>query len=69
MTANTEIALFPGDLPAQPDSLLEDGTSVALKFLRFRPPSRLARNAEGNVVLPHIRLDRALEFLIGDKLQ
>ena len=66
---DTEIALFPGDLPAQPDSLLEDGTSVALKFLRFRAPSRLARNAEGNVVLPHIRLDRALEFLIGDKLQ
>lgn len=62
----TEIALFPGDLPERPDSLFEDGTPVALNFLRFAPPQRLERNAAGDVVLPHIRLDRALDYLIGD---
>jgi len=62
----TEIALFPGDLPERPDSLFEDGTPVALNFLRFTPPQRLDRNAAGEVVLPHIRLDRALDYLIGD---
>ena len=63
----TEVALFPGDLPANPDALLE--RPVALNFLRFQPPARLEKNAEGNVVLPHIRFDRALEFLIGDWLR
>lgn len=62
----TEIALFPGDLPERPDSLFEDGNPVALNFLRFTPPQRLERNAAGDVVLPHIRLDRALDYLIGD---
>ena len=84
----TEIALFPGDLPEQPDSVFEpdgvggwpnepssgsDGQStgkhVDLKFLRFLPPQKLDRNAEGAPVLPHIRFDRALDFLIGDRLR
>ena len=40
----------------------------ALNFLRFRPP-RLERTAEGvTLSLPHIRLDQALQYLIGDKL-
>ena len=63
---STEIALFPGDLPERPDSLFEDGNPVALNFLRFTPPHRLERNGEGDPVLPHIRLDRALDYLIGD---
>jgi len=62
----TEIALFPGDLPERPDSLFEDGAPVSLNFLRFTPPQRLERNANGDVVLPHIRLDRAMDYLIGD---
>ncbi|MVS98626.1 YcjX family protein [Devosia marina] len=62
----TEIALFPGDLPARPDSLFENGSPVALNFLRFTPPQKLERNASGDIVLPHIRLDRALDYLIGD---
>lgn len=65
----TEIALFPGDLPEHPETLFEDGRPVALKFLRFEPPHRLEKNAEGNVVLPHIRFDRALDYLIGDWLK
>ncbi|MEQ1771751.1 MAG: YcjX family protein, partial [Devosia sp.] len=64
-----EIAFFPGDLPANPESVFEDGAPVDLTFLRFTPPRNLERNAEGAVMLPHIRLDRAIEFLIGDRLQ
>ncbi|HEY9012493.1 MAG TPA: YcjX family protein [Devosia sp.] len=63
----TEIALFPGDLPEDPDSLLEE--PAHLNFLRFNPPEKLRKNAEGAVVLPHIRLDGALEFLLGDRLK
>src|SRR5882724_8030116 len=38
------------------------------RFLRFRPP-QLEREGIDEPVLPHIRLDRALQFLIGDRLQ
>jgi predicted YcjX-like family ATPase len=65
----TEIALFPGDLPEDPESVFEDGKPVKLNFLRFMPPQKLDRNAEGAFVLPHIRFDRALDFLIGDWLK
>ncbi|MBN8998304.1 MAG: YcjX family protein [Rhizobiales bacterium] len=65
----TEIAFFPGDLPDDPDSVSQDGSAHApLRFVRFRPPA-LERTAEGvTLSLPHIRLDRALQFLIGDRL-
>jgi predicted YcjX-like family ATPase len=75
-----EIVLFPGDLPRDPDHVFDSGPKgfrgimagspdeVALRFLRFRPP-RLERAMDGLPTLPHIRLDRALEFLIGDRLQ
>ncbi|WP_417710711.1 YcjX family protein [Roseibium aggregatum] len=77
----TEIAMFPGDLPDDPESLFGQAESVSealrasfqtaqadLQFLRFRPPE-LDKTAEGlTLSLPHIRLDRALEFLIGDRL-
>ena len=65
----TEIALFPGDLPEDPESALAADAPIQLNFLRFMPPQRLERTAEGDVVLPHIRFDRALEFLIGDRLK
>ena len=65
----SEIALFPGDLPAHPESLFEDGRPIALNFLRFMPPQSLDHNAGGSVVFPHIRFDRALDFLIGDRLK
>jgi predicted YcjX-like family ATPase len=42
---------------------------VRLKFLRFEPPRRLERDAAGALILPQIRFDRALEFLIGDWLR
>ncbi len=76
---NTEVATFPGDLPADPEALFAGeaafrGLSSAaaehtdFRFLRFRPPP-LEHDSEGAPALPHIRLDRALQFLIGDRLQ
>lgn len=66
---NTEIALFPGDLPQNPDSLFKTSQSTPhLNFLRFLPPQDHARTGTGDPILPHIRLDRALDFLIGDRL-
>jgi hypothetical protein len=75
----TEVATFPGDLPADPEQLFAGeaafrGLSSAsaeksdFRFLRFRPPQFESTDADGPI-LPHIRLDRALQFLIGDKLQ
>ena len=60
--------MFPVDLPADPDSALKGEPPVVLNFLRFAPPARVERNAAGDVVLPHIRFDRALDYLIGDWL-
>lgn len=59
-----EVALFPGDLPARADDILS-GDGPDLSFLRFRPPVIAAGKG---AVLPSIRLDRALDFLIGDRL-
>jgi predicted YcjX-like family ATPase len=65
----SEVAVFPGELPADPAPLLL-GEALALpeadndlRFLRFRPPI-----VERGKPAPHIRLDRALQFLIGDRL-
>jgi predicted YcjX-like family ATPase len=73
----TETAIFPGDLPADPERafrepIVESVTGKPeeppIRFVRFRPP-KLERTAEGvTLSLPHIRLDRALQFLIGDRL-
>jgi predicted YcjX-like family ATPase len=64
-----EAAVFPGELPEDPEAAFA-GDSAALpeadndwRFVRFRPPV----TAPG-APAPHIRLDRALQFLIGDKL-
>lgn len=63
---NTETAIFPGDLPSTTSG---NSWHNNLNFVRFRPP-KLERDADGlTLSLPHIRLDRALEFLIGDQLQ
>ena len=71
----TETAIFPGDLPAKIDSIFEESATEGkkqpeppIRFVRFRPP-KLERDADGlKLSLPHIRLDRALQFLIGDHL-
>jgi len=63
----TEIALFPGDLPENPETLFSSPeTTPDLRFLRFVPPTGLARTEAGDPILPHIRFDRALDYMLGD---
>ena len=63
----SEIALFPGDLPKKPESIFDDKTNdIELNFLRFLPQKKLKLNKNGEVILPQIRLDQTLEYLIGD---
>jgi predicted YcjX-like family ATPase len=64
-----EAAVFPGELPADPMVIFR-GDAIALpeadndgRFVRFRPPVTPPGQAA-----PQIRLDRALQFLIGDRL-
>jgi uncharacterized protein len=64
-----EAAVFPGELPADPEAVFA-GEGLALpepdndwRFVRFRPPI-FARGQPA----PQIRLDRALQFLLGDRL-
>ena len=64
-----ETAIFPGDLPADPGALLAQRDTVDHRFVRMRPP-KLERTAEGMTLsLPHIRLDKALQFLLGDRVR
>ncbi len=63
-------AIFPGDLPRASELLGHpDGArTLDLRIVRFQPP-RIANGAgEAAASWPHIRLDRALDFLIGDRL-
>ncbi len=57
----TEAAIFPGDLPANSLDALDGTLQGKLKFVRFRPP--ILKDG----AFPHIRLDRSLEFLLGDR--
>ena len=57
-----EAAIFPGDLPSDPAAALKGLGEQTLHFVKFRPPQMKAET------FPHIRLDRAIEFLIGDSL-
>ena len=65
-------AFYPGDLPSDPAQLLSPARAGAKKWLdadyavmSFAPAALTLKPGEGP---PHIRLDRAAEFLIGDKL-
>lgn len=67
-----EAALFPGRLPSEPGALLGPARVGAAEWLdaaysvtRFAPP--VLRLGPGEAP-PHIRLDRAADFLIGDYL-
>ena len=65
----SEAAIFPGQLPQDPTAVFSaEATGLGrgqsdLRFLRFRPPIVAPGQAA-----PQIRLDRALQFLIGDRL-
>lgn len=71
-----QTAIFPGDLPENPDSLFEPrlpllsgpGSSPPVEVVRFRPPELDVTSGGLKLSVPHIRLDRALQYLIGDYL-
>jgi predicted YcjX-like family ATPase len=75
----TEAAIFPGDLPDDPNVLFgseknsfrglatTSSQNADFRFLRVRPPV-LELTENGAPAFPHIRLDRALQILIGDRL-
>ncbi|WP_151717873.1 YcjX family GTP-binding protein [Gemmobacter serpentinus] len=67
-----QAAMYPGELPQDPARLLSPARKGAERWLDadfalmgFAPARLTLRPGEGP---PHIRLDRAAEFLIGDKL-
>jgi uncharacterized protein len=64
-------AIFPGDLPADPRSALgnPEPQPEDVRFVRFRPPDPVPLPSGGFAPFPNIRLDRALQALIGDRLQ
>ncbi len=70
-----DAALYPGELPEDPQTALAAARAGAahrsgwlggeFDVMDFAPPKAAGRAGDGP---PHIRLDRALEFLIGDRL-
>lgn len=67
-----EIAVYPGTLPDDPNEIVKAAhdreagwLSDEYQFMKFAPPILSGRNGYGP---PHLRLDRAAEFLIGDRL-
>jgi hypothetical protein len=69
----TEAAIFPGQLPSDPDEVFTGDFAIAdprdYRFVRFRPPIAARDALDTPLPLPHIRLDRALQFLLGDRLR
>lgn len=76
----SEAVVFPGDLPERPEDALAHGRRAAGEddpgadpdtcFVRFRPPKLKSLAVDGAAgVIPGIRLDQALDFLLGDHLQ
>ncbi len=72
---NRTTAIFPGDLPEDPEPLfraLDVGGAGAdlpdVNVVRFRPPKLEETSSGMKLSVPHIRLDRAMQFLFGDKL-
>ena len=64
-----EAAFYPGRLPETPDVLLsqtgESWLDDDFRTMRFAPAPLTLRPGDGP---PHIRLDRAAQFLFGDRL-
>ncbi|MCH2165888.1 MAG: YcjX family protein [Marinovum sp.] len=72
LDTGAQAAFYPGDLPADPNALLAPARDGAERWLdadyqvmRFAPAALALKPGEGP---PHIRLDRAAQFLIGDRL-
>jgi predicted YcjX-like family ATPase len=67
---NEEFAIFPGDLPKDPELALKGWQTEhgEMRFVRFRPPNPVPLPSGGFAPFPNIRLDRAIQALIGDRL-
>jgi predicted YcjX-like family ATPase len=72
LDSGKQAAFYPGELPQDPSHLLGPAREGAEKWLdqdyqimRFAPAKLSLKPGEGP---PHIRLDRATQFLIGDRL-
>ncbi|MEL6958581.1 MAG: YcjX family protein [Pseudomonadota bacterium] len=72
LDAGKQAAFYPGALPADPSHLLGPARAGAEAWLdadyevmRFAPQPLVLKPGEGP---PHIRLDRAAQFLLGDRL-
>lgn len=69
-----EAAIFPGELPSDPRLVFRENASAAksneidYRFVRFRPPMPIRTEKGILAPPPHIRLDRAFQFLLGDRL-
>lgn len=73
-----EMAIFPGELPADPRGLLArasvhapgaapaDWPDTGFAAMRFAPPVWGGHGPDGP---PHIRLDQAIDALVGDRLE
>ena len=72
LSTGRQAVMYPGELPTDPARLLAPAREGAERWLNaeyglmgFAPARMVLRPGEGP---PHIRLDRAAEFLIGDRL-
>jgi predicted YcjX-like family ATPase len=72
LDSGKQAAFHPGELPEDPGHLLAPARKGETAWLdadysvmRFAPAELTLKPGEGP---PHIRLDRAAEFLLGDKL-
>lgn len=73
LATGKQAALYPGELPDDPAHLLNPARAGVMEWLdadyqimNFAPASLTLRPGDGP---PHIRLDKAAEFLIGDRLR
>jgi predicted YcjX-like family ATPase len=72
LDSGKQAAFHPGELPEDPNHLLNPARSGAAEWLdqdyqvmRFAPAALTLKPGDGP---PHIWLDRAAQFLIGDRL-
>jgi uncharacterized protein len=68
-----EAAIYPGELPIDPEAVFGgapriEPNEIDYRFVRFRPPFPVRAQDDSLLPPPHIRLDRALQFLLGDRL-
>ncbi len=59
-----EVVAWPGEIPARPQDIPADGGTL-VDIRAFRPPPGAPGDARG---MAHLRLDHALDRLIGDRL-